>query len=730
MTLPAIRVLYVDDEPGLLEIGKLFLERKGGVCVSTNTSAQDAFNLLNTKNYDAIISDYQMPGMDGIEFLKLVRASGNTIPFIIFTGRGREEIVIQALNEGADFYLQKGGASEAQFAELINKVTYAVERRKADQELNEAGERYKAFISVSNTGAWEYHADTGFLWCSPEYLSMLGRDASQFDFSGAENLNKVWIDLIHPEDRERADRHFKDYLANGSNGLYESKFRMRHSDGHWVWIWSRGCTLRDKGGTFTSKTVGTHIDVTESRQTEDTIRNNIERLRMAQEIGLTGSWELNLENGTIWASDQAFRTFGIPQPCDGIVSLEDVEARIPKREIVHQALVNLLENGDDYNIEYAIEPADNSGQKIVHSVARILFDARKIPARVVGVIQDITERKRVEESLRRSEILLRSMIDSPQSIIIFSLDLNYQYLAFNARHQETMRAIWGVDIRSGMNMLEVIGYKSDREKAQENFNRALSGENFSLIEEYGDDALGRKFWEDTYSPIYDENHRVIGLTVYVIEITGQKQAEREIHETERRMEDIIDFLPDATFAINELGQVIAWNRAIEEMTGVRAVDILGKGNFEYALSFYGERRPILIDLVMMREQGPLNNYTAVQTNGDALTAETSLARVGGKDTCLWGKSVRFKNSLGIVVGAIESIRDITDRKMVEIALENSLNLYRAIFETTGAATIIINSDTTIILANSGFAKLSGFTIDELEGKKSWTEFVNCEDLEG
>ena len=152
--------------------------------------------------------------------------------------------------------------------------------------------------------------------------------------------------------------------------------------------------------------------------------------------------------------------------------------------------------------------------------------------------------------------------------------------------------------------------------------------------------------------------------------------------------------------------------------------------FDIGNTFRTVQRPILIDLVMMREQGPLNNYTAVQTNGDALTAETSLARVGGKDTCLWGKSVRFKNSLGIVVGAIESIRDITDRKMVEIALENSLNLYRAIFETTGAATIIINSDTTIILANSGFAKLSGFTIDELEGKKSWTEFVNCEDLEG
>ena len=87
-------VLYVDDESTLLEIGKIFLERSGQFSVDIITSAPAALALLNTKNYDAIIADYQMPGMDGIEFLKKVRSSGNTIPFILFTGRGREEIVI------------------------------------------------------------------------------------------------------------------------------------------------------------------------------------------------------------------------------------------------------------------------------------------------------------------------------------------------------------------------------------------------------------------------------------------------------------------------------------------------------------------------------------------------------------------------------------------------------------------------------------------------------------
>ena len=127
-----ITVLYVDDEPGLLEVSKLYLERHGEFHVETATSARDALELIKKGNYDAVISDYQMPVMNGIDFLKEVRASGNPIPFIIFTGRGREEIVIQALNEGADFYLQKGGEPGSQFAELAHKVRQAVQQRRAE----------------------------------------------------------------------------------------------------------------------------------------------------------------------------------------------------------------------------------------------------------------------------------------------------------------------------------------------------------------------------------------------------------------------------------------------------------------------------------------------------------------------------------------------------------------------------------------------------------------------
>jgi PAS domain S-box-containing protein len=144
-----LRVLYVDDDPGLLEIGKLFLEQSGRFSVDIITSAPAALTLLNVTKYDAIISDYQMPGMDGIGFLKSVRASGNAIPFILFTGRGREEIVIQALNEGANFYLQKGGEPEAQFAELVHKIQISVEHHRAAEKIHALNRLYSV-LSATN----------------------------------------------------------------------------------------------------------------------------------------------------------------------------------------------------------------------------------------------------------------------------------------------------------------------------------------------------------------------------------------------------------------------------------------------------------------------------------------------------------------------------------------------------------------------------------------------------
>ncbi|MBP2133851.1 PAS domain S-box-containing protein [Methanomicrobium sp. W14] len=132
-----VKVLLVDDDPSLLEIGKIFIEKNGDFSVDTALSAKDALEKLSAGNYlsyDAVVSDYEMPSKNGVDLLRDIRSVGSEIPFLIFTGKGREEIVIEALESGVDYYVQKGGAPGPQFAELTSKIKKAVEKKKSDED--------------------------------------------------------------------------------------------------------------------------------------------------------------------------------------------------------------------------------------------------------------------------------------------------------------------------------------------------------------------------------------------------------------------------------------------------------------------------------------------------------------------------------------------------------------------------------------------------------------------
>lgn len=144
-----ITVLYVDDDEGLLGLGRMFLEMIGNFSVETCTSATEALERLQQASYSAVLSDYDMPVMDGIQFLKQVRIQYPGLPFIIFTGRGREDVVVEALNSGADFYLQKGGEPKSQYTELAHKIRVAVERRKSDEQIRHLARLYSV-LSKTN----------------------------------------------------------------------------------------------------------------------------------------------------------------------------------------------------------------------------------------------------------------------------------------------------------------------------------------------------------------------------------------------------------------------------------------------------------------------------------------------------------------------------------------------------------------------------------------------------
>jgi PAS domain S-box-containing protein len=180
----------------------------------------------------------------------------------------------------------------------------------------------------------------------------------------------------------------------------------------------------------------------------------------------------------------------------------------------------------------------------------------------------------------------------------------------------------------------------------------------------------------------------------------EHQAVMEVENTKRRLEDIINFLPDATFAINADGEVIAWNKAIEEMTGVPSEEMLGKGEYEYALPFYGERRPILIDLIFAPPEDIRSRYFQITQDGTVLTAKTALPRPKGTQRILWGKASPLNNPAGEIVGAIESIRDITEQETTLEMLKQSEERYRTLAESSHDFIYIIDKNDRIVYVNS------------------------------
>lgn len=155
--------------------------------------------------------------------------------------------------------------------------------------------------------------------------------------------------------------------------------------------------------------------------------------------------------------------------------------------------------------------------------------------------------------------------------------------------------------------------------------------------------------------------------------TASKKAQQALEESRQRLEALIAFLPDATLAVNTKGEVIVWNRAMEELTGVKASEMLGKGNYEYAIPFYGERRPILLDLLFRPQKEIMEKYSFIKKEEGFFIAETFIPHLrGGKGAYMWSKACFLYDAGGKVAGAIEAIRDVTERRLTEEGLKEKV----------------------------------------------------------
>jgi PAS domain S-box-containing protein len=261
-------------------------------------------------------------------------------------------------------------------------------------------ERYKALVHASDIGAWEYFPDTEFLWCNDVYFAMLGRDIKDFDISGKANLKDAWIDLLHPDDRENAINLFTEYLTKPA-GTHESYYRMKHKDGSWVWIWSRGRLYHDNNENGHTGIIGTHVDITRHKKAEEAIQR--ERILLRTLID-------NLPD-TIYVKDIKGRKIIANKAdvaCIGLTSEEDV---IGKTDLdLFNNDIGLRGYEDDMSIlktgkaitnreEYFL---DKDGNKRWLQTTKIpVRDERGRINRLLGIGHDITLRKQSDEVLKK-----------------------------------------------------------------------------------------------------------------------------------------------------------------------------------------------------------------------------------------------------------------------------------------------------------------------------------------
>ncbi len=261
-------------------------------------------------------------------------------------------------------------------------------------------ERYKAFISASDIGAWEYFSETDFLWCNDIYFSLLGRNIKDYDFSGYTNLKEVWTNLLHPEDQENAIKQFAAYLKN-PEGAYESYFRMKHANGSWIWIWSRGRLFKDTNEGSQPVIIGTHVDITRHKKAEEAIQRERILLRTLIDTLPDTIYVKDIEGRKIIANRADVE-------CIGCSSEEEV---LGKTDLdLFNNDIGLRGYEDDMRILKTGEPLINQEEYFLDVSGKMRWlQTTKIPVRdekgriirLLGIGHDITVRKQSDEVLKK-----------------------------------------------------------------------------------------------------------------------------------------------------------------------------------------------------------------------------------------------------------------------------------------------------------------------------------------
>jgi PAS domain S-box-containing protein len=291
------------------------------------------------------------------------------------------------------------GESSAALQLVLRDIT---ERKDAERRLRESEERLGMALAGALEGVWDWNLETNVVVYSPRWTEMLG-----YSHDEIEPHLSAWERLVHPDDRSRADRAHES-VAGGQRVTYEAEFRLRHKDGHYVPVLSRGFPVRREPGGPVVRIVGTHLDLTERRQAEAALRENEERLKLAFAGAQEGVWDWNLETSAVVYSSRWKEMLGYAD--------EEIEPHVAAWErLLHPDDVELAKQlhesvragGETYEGEFRLRHKDGHYVEVLSRG----YPVRRTPGgaivRIVGTHFDLTARKRAEAERARTEFLGR-----------------------------------------------------------------------------------------------------------------------------------------------------------------------------------------------------------------------------------------------------------------------------------------------------------------------------------
>jgi len=673
-----ISVLYVDDETALLDIGKIYLEKTGDFFVTTIDSAPAALSLLRTEKFDAIISDYLMPDMDGLEFLKQVRLHFGQIPFILFTGRGREEVVILALNSGADYYLQKGGNPQAQFAELSHKIRTAVERRSTEkafrenqQQIQQREEDYRNILENIQDAYYRSDAEGNLILASPSLASLLGY-ASVTELYGKKIAQTLYY---HPEEREKV---LADIRKNGAVTNYE--IALKKQDGTPVIISTSSHEYYDAEGNYLG-VEGIFRDITERKQAEDSLKRSENLYRTIFNNTGTATIIIAPDTTILLANDGWVKLTGVPRAeqenkKSWTVFIDPGDAEWMKE--YHYARRN-----DPTLIPKVYECRLIDAKKTVHHCF-VYVDLIPGSKNSVASLVDITARVHAEE-------LYQTVFENTgTAMVIIEEDTTI------ARINEEMEKTWGYtreEIEGRMKWPQLIA-QEDREKMLEshrlrrtNPESAPKNYEFRFIHKNGE----LRYASLAAAMIPGTKKSVISIR----DITEVKKTEKALGDSEAIYQQLEAQLPD--FVIIHEGETITFvNAEGAHLMGKKPEQIIGTSVLSYAAPAY---HALIKKNMVLRYRGiAVDPY------------EIEIITPSGQHLWVVVRATRIPNRES--PSTLTVLTDITERKQAEAALLESEAKYRTIIENMQDLFYRTDLEGTITMVSPTGIRLAGYTSPE------------------